>query len=464
MRALLFPGQGSQRTGMGADLFDRFPQMVTEADAVLGYSIRDVCLNNSDSKLDRTEITQPAVYVVAALRYRALETEAPTRMMAGHSLGEYVALYAGGAFSFADGLRMVQERGRLMGEIAGGGLVAIIGYRLDRIEQLLTEDGLEGVEIANVNSPEQVVVGGRKGKLQRLLEACRRRGIRAVPLRVSGAFHTSEMRPAAERFSRFLSDITFAAPRIEVLSNVTGAPHVQSEIRERLVEQIACPVQWSRSIETMLKAGVTDFVELGSPPILTPMVSVVRRHAQGDATPASLPAAAGDISNASAPKAERTAPPEERVAAKPFDDETLRAKLADRPDLDEETRRILASGQGNFEELPNWQLPELATTSLAFCRHSVFAAAARALQACYGSQTASPERIEAIGSRLPNPFRDRLSELASETGSARDPRARRALIRQRAAAIFFPGIVDCKRHGDARPTPTAIEHMERQDA
>jgi trans-AT polyketide synthase, acyltransferase and oxidoreductase domains len=289
MRALLFPGQGSQRAGMGADLFGRFPDLVAQADDVLGYSIRDVCLNNPDARLDRTEVTQPAVYVVAALRHHASAADTPAKMMAGHSLGEYVALYAAGAFAFADGLRMVQERGRLMGEISGGGLVAIVGFGAEQVERLLLEDGLAGVEIANINSPEQVVVGGRKDRLQTLLETCRARSIRAVPLRVSGAFHTSHMRPAAEKFERFLSGFDFAPLKAQVLSNVTGEPHERPQIKDRLVEQIARPVLWVQCIETMLKAGVDDFVEMGSPPILAPMVATIRRYSSGESKPTALP-------------------------------------------------------------------------------------------------------------------------------------------------------------------------------
>lgn len=459
MKALLFPGQGSQRAGMGAELFDRFPDMVAEADAILGYGIRDLCLQNSGGRLDRTEITQPAVYVVAALRYHALESEAAPEMMAGHSLGEYVALYAAGSFGFADGLHMVQERGRLMGEIAGGGLVALIGFDVTQIERLIAEDGLEGVEIANINSPEQIVLGGRKGRLQNLLEACRKRGIRAVPLRVSGAFHTSEMKPAAERFAAFLSDFSFAAPRSAVLSNVTGKPHEPSEIRKRLIEQIARPVQWSRSVETMLQTGVTDFVELGSPPILMPMVSVIRRHLEGGAEPAPLPEAQREPSTAQTPSQNA---PEQTTARNQdsgdFGDATLRSVLARRHDLDGDTKRALADGEGYFETLPDWHFPELASTSLGFARHKVIAAATRALQTCYGSPEVSSRRIAEIGARLPDPFCSRLRNLAAELESDADIRTRRAAIRSAAKDIFFPGIVLC----DGPQTPPQSNGTTRQ--
>jgi trans-AT polyketide synthase/acyltransferase/oxidoreductase domain-containing protein len=265
---------------MGGEVFAQYPDLVTQAEAILGYSLRDICLNNVNAKLDKTEITQPAIYVVSMLEYRWLIDKGGAGVpdfVAGHSLGEYAALAAAEVFGFGAGLRIVQRRGALMGEAYGGGLVAIVGAKEQEVERLLREDGISGVELANINSPEQVVVGGRKDKLQALLAACAARSLRAVPLRVSGAFHTSQMAEAAKKFSTFLNTYEFAAPKIPVVANVHGRPHEVHGIRDRLVEQMVKPVRWKQCVETMLDAGVTEFVEVGATRVLTPLIASVRR-------------------------------------------------------------------------------------------------------------------------------------------------------------------------------------------
>ncbi len=145
MKAIVFPGEGSQRTGMGSDVFDQFPELVATADAVLGFSIRDLCLINAGGKLDKTVSTQPAIYVVSLLRYYAMIAQsAPPSFVAGHSVGEYAALTAAGVFDFATGLRIVQQRGLLMGEAFGGGLVAVLGLNAEGVKRLLAEAGISG--------------------------------------------------------------------------------------------------------------------------------------------------------------------------------------------------------------------------------------------------------------------------------------------------------------------------------
>lgn len=277
MKAIVFPGQGSQHRGMGSEVFGLYPDLVAEANAVLGYNLADVCFNNPNGMLDKTEVTQPAVYVVSSLQYRQLmEGEARPDFVAGHSLGEYAALAAAGVFSFAAGLHIVQRRGELMGAAYGGGLVAIIGLGRQEVEQVLALDDVAGVEIANVNSHEQVVVGGRKDRLQRVLEVCAERSVRAVPLRVSGAFHTSEMRTASQKFADVLKTIEFHAPQIPVLANVSGDVHELDGLADRLVQQMVQPVLWCECVQTMLNAGVTEFVEIGKTQVLTPLIQSIR--------------------------------------------------------------------------------------------------------------------------------------------------------------------------------------------
>ncbi|MDR3462480.1 MAG: ACP S-malonyltransferase [Beijerinckiaceae bacterium] len=287
MRAIVFPGQGSQHTGMGSDVFERFPELVATANAVLGFDIRDLCLNNPGAKLDKTVFTQPAVYVVSFLRYRAMIARSgPPEFVAGHSVGEYAALAAAEVFDFATGLRIVQRRGSLMGETHGGGLVAILGLDAEGVARLLIDHEVDGVEIANINSPAQVVVGGRKDRLQAFVEMCSAKAVRVVPLRVSGAFHTSQMSEAAAKFADFLSEIEFGDPKIPVMSNVTGRLHVADQIRARLALHMVKPVLWLQCVEAMLDAGVSDFVEAGTPPVLVPIISDIRKQFRA-ASPAS---------------------------------------------------------------------------------------------------------------------------------------------------------------------------------
>lgn len=278
MTALLFPGQGSQRHGMGAGLFERYPDVVAEADRILGYSVRDLCLAPSEPRLHQTEFTQPAIYVTTYLRYRDWAAQgASPQMLAGHSLGEYTALTAAGVFSFATGLQLVQRRGILMGNNRGGGLVAVLGIDADTVARMIEEERLGGLEIANINSPDQVVVGGMKNRLQDLLDYCSERAIRAVPLKVSGAFHTSHMKEAAEEFSASVDKIHFSQPAIPVLSSVTGNVHVTAGIGERLVVQMYQTVRWSQCVQTMLESGIDDFKEIGSPAVLLPFVMAVKK-------------------------------------------------------------------------------------------------------------------------------------------------------------------------------------------
>jgi len=280
MKAVVFPGQGSQRRGMGAGLFERYPDLVRAADVVLGYPIADLCLADPRNELNRTEFTQPAVYVVSCLGYRALmeETAAPD-FLAGHSVGEYAALEAAGVFDFDVGLRIVRKRAQLMAEMDGGRLAAVIGLSPDAVERLVAGCGIAGIEIANINSPTQVVVGGPDGPLGAFVALCAERGHRAVSLRVSGAFHTSHMAGARDRFREFLDGIAFRPPAIPVIANLTAAPHDPQRFADTLSRHLASPVQWLRSIERLLDAGVRAFEEVGAPPVLTPMIpEIERRH------------------------------------------------------------------------------------------------------------------------------------------------------------------------------------------
>ncbi len=280
MKAIIFPGQGSQSRGMGAALFPRFPELVAGADEVLGYSVAELCREDPDRRLDSTEFTQPALYTVCALSHldRAGGGWHGAHFFAGHSLGEYTALFAAGAFDFLTGLRLVRERGRLMGKIRDGGMAAVIGLDDEKVRTVLTENGLTDVDIANHNSPGQLILSGPRERVHGARDAFLRAGARNfLPLKVSGAFHSRAMEPVRGEFEAFLAATAFAPPAVPVIANVTGRPHTPEGLRHALAEQLVRPVRWEQSVRHLLAQGVTDFEETGPGTVLTRLVDRIRR-------------------------------------------------------------------------------------------------------------------------------------------------------------------------------------------
>lgn len=265
MRAVIFPGQGAQRRGMGRDLFDAYPQAEREASEVLGYSIRQLCLDDPDKRLADTRYTQPALYVVGTLAYRRWREDgaAEPDRFAGHSLGEYCALHAAGAFDFTTGLRLVQRRGELMSQARGGGMVAVLGLDPARLRDLLDEGGFGALAVANDNAPAQQVVSGEVDTIAELVPHLESRSIRCARLAVSGAFHSPLMLEAKEEFACYLGEFPLGDPRVPVIANATASPYRAGETARVLAEQIVRPVRWTESVHHLLDAGVTEFVELG---------------------------------------------------------------------------------------------------------------------------------------------------------------------------------------------------------
>ncbi len=268
--AVLFPGQGSQSVGMGADVFAMRPDLLgSAADEVLGWSLASVCANGPESELVRTDRAQPALYGVAYALWEAFAVRAPHPPLAaaGHSLGEYTAHAAAGALSYVDGLRLVAARGRAMAtvtETAVGTMAAVMGADLEKVEGVaasLREDGAE-LWVANVNAPGQTVVAGSEEAVARLVENARDLGLRRViKLNVAGAFHTPMMESARHDFEAALTGVEFGAGTFPVYSNLKAAP--ATDVVGSLAGQLVGKVRFSDSLLAMADAGAEAFVHIG---------------------------------------------------------------------------------------------------------------------------------------------------------------------------------------------------------
>lgn len=289
MNVFVFPGQGSQKRGMGQELFDEvneFAAVEQQVDALLGYSVRELCLTDPANRLNQTQYTQPALYVVNALHYyKALAEGASPQAVAGHSLGEYNALLAAGAFDFLTGLSLVKKRGELMAQARNGAMAAVIDLEPDRIASVLRDAGLSGIDVANYNSPAQTVISGPAHDLKLAEPPLKAAGARAAMLLpVSAAFHSRYMLAAAQEFDDFLHGVRFNPLRLPVIANVTGQPYPVDNpaavIRSMLVKQIYQPVQWMQSVSYLLHEGATEFVEIGPGTVLTKLIQKIQETAR----------------------------------------------------------------------------------------------------------------------------------------------------------------------------------------
>jgi len=286
--AFIFPGQGSQSVGMGQDLFDNSSharQVFEEADEALGFSLSGLCFNGPEEDLRQTVNTQPAIMTtsVACLKtVLANGYDIAPAFVAGHSLGEYTALVAAGALSFTDGIRLIQERARLMqeaGKRSPGGMAAVIGLDLVSLEEVCQETG---TQIANLNSPEQIVISGTNQGLAWAMDLAKARGAkRVVRLRVSGAFHSYLMEPAVEGLIMAVSQCEFSHPEIPVIANATAEPKsTAAEVRDGILKQICDCVRWQPSVEYMIDAGVSTFIEIGPGQVLTGLIKRISRDVE----------------------------------------------------------------------------------------------------------------------------------------------------------------------------------------
>jgi len=285
--AFVFPGQGSQRVGMGHDLYESSPTaraILEEADAVLGFPLTKLCFEGPEDDLRRTVNAQPAILAVSTAYLKSspqLEGRTPT-FVAGHSLGEYTALVAANVLDFADAVFLARERGRLMqesGDRQPGGMVAILG--LD--EALVTEIcESTGARVANFNCPGQIVVSGPTDCVAQAAELAKAKGARAAtPLPVSGAFHTPLMQPAVEGMSQAISRLPFHNPAFPIIANTTAEPMANGEaMKAELLHQLCNPIQWQRSVERMVKEGVSTFIEVGPGQVLTGLIKRIAKDAE----------------------------------------------------------------------------------------------------------------------------------------------------------------------------------------
>ena len=284
--AFVFPGQGSQYVGMGKDLTAKFSytkKFLDDANEALGFDLSKLCLEGPEEELKKTEITQPAILTVSAMCLEALRSfgKINVEALAGHSLGEYTALYAAGSISFKDVVKLVNSRGKFMQTavpVGEGTMAAILGLDHNIVKDLCSKASAKGtVEAANINSPGQIVISGKVAGVAEASALCKLAGAkRVIELQVSAPFHSSLMKPAADKLAEELNKITIKDATIPVVSNVT-ADYVTNAavIKELLVKQMTSPVLWENSIIKMVNDDFDTFIEVGPGKVLTALIKKI---------------------------------------------------------------------------------------------------------------------------------------------------------------------------------------------
>lgn len=287
--AYVFPGQGAQTVGMGKNLYDNFMSikaLFKEADNAAGFSLSRICFEGPEEELRKTSVAQPALVAVSMACFKAAQEISRRSLplpifLAGHSLGEYTALAVANAIDFSTAVYLAKERGRLMYEAGlqkSGSMTAVMGMEEAVLAEICRQTD---TIIANFNSPGQLVISGASENIARATELAKEKGGRAIPLQVSGAFHSPLMQPAADGLAHILGGVVFKDPTLPVISNVTAQPLTSAgQLKEELLQQLCNGVQWQRSVEYMLDQGVGKFIEIGPGKVLTGLIKRINRDTE----------------------------------------------------------------------------------------------------------------------------------------------------------------------------------------